>query len=350
MSEEDNKIVDGEEEEEETLPAAVLKRVLGLRKLHAEVEEIDSAYKAERVQLEMKYLALKAPLFDRRKQIIAGDVEPVFPAPEEGSTEPAPASVEGEDIKGVPSFWLQALANHPVTADILQQEDTTALESLEDIKIVYDETYNTFTLFFEFKENEFFSNRVLSKKYSLTDILDEKGPQLLEVVGTEIEWKEGKNLCMKEIKKKQKAKSGKNKGQVRQITKLVPKPSFFHFFSEPKSEEDEEEEDEGKEEEEERITLSEEEDYEVAHAIRTCLIPDAVLWYTGEARDDEDYDEDDLEEEDDEGEDDEDDDEEEEEEDAGKKKGKGGKGNNKPTGFAAPSSGTGGEQPECKQN
>ncbi len=72
---------------------------------------------------------------------------------------------------------------------------------------------------------------------------------------------------------------------------MVPKPSFFHFFSEPKSEEDEEEEDEGKEEEEERITLSEEEDYEVAHAIRTCLIPDAVLWYTGEARDDEDYDE-----------------------------------------------------------
>ena len=56
--------------------------------------------------------------------------------------------------------------------------------------------------------------QVLSKKYSLTDILDEKGPQLLEVVGTEIEWKEGKNLCVKEIKKKQKAKSGKNKGQV----------------------------------------------------------------------------------------------------------------------------------------
>ena len=76
--------------------------------------------------------------------------------------------------------------------------------------------------------------------------------------------------------------------QVRQITKQVPKPSFFHFFAEPKNEEEEEEEDEGKDgEDEERITLNEEEDYEVAHAIRTCIIPDAVLWYTGEARDDE---------------------------------------------------------------
>ena len=70
------------------------------------------------------------------------------------------AAVEEEDLKGVPSFWLQALANHPVTAEILQQEDTTALESLQDIKIEYDETYNTFTLSFEFQPNEFFTNTV----------------------------------------------------------------------------------------------------------------------------------------------------------------------------------------------
>jgi hypothetical protein len=45
-------------------------------------------------------------------------------------------------------------------------------------------------------------------------VLDEKSPSLVDTANTEIVWKEGKNLCMKEIKKKQKAKSGKNKGQV----------------------------------------------------------------------------------------------------------------------------------------
>jgi nucleosome assembly protein 1-like 1 len=188
----------------------------------------------------------------------------------------------------------------------------------------------------------------LTKKYELTDILDEKGPQLIDVTGTEIEWKEGKNLCVKEIKKKQKAKAGKNKGQIRQITKQVPTPSFFHYFAEPKSEDDDEEEKEENEEEDQQITLNEEEDYEIAHAIRTCIIPDAVLWFTGEAREDEDFEEDDEEGEED-GDEDQDDEEEEEEEEPAPKnkgKGKGGKG-----GLAnASNTAGGGEQPECKQN
>jgi Nucleosome assembly protein (NAP) len=41
------------------------------------------------------------------------------------------------------------------------------------------------------------------------------------------------NLCMKETKKKQKSKAGKNKGQVRTVTQQEPKQSFFQYFSEP---------------------------------------------------------------------------------------------------------------------
>ena len=41
------------------------------------------------------------------------------------------------------------------------------------------------------------------------------------------------NLCMLETKKKQKSKSGKNKGQVRTVTQQEPKQSFFQYFSEP---------------------------------------------------------------------------------------------------------------------
>ena len=68
--------------------------------------------------------------------------------------------------------------------------------------------------------------------------------------------------------------------QIRTIVKEIPRPSFFHYFSDPKEDEDEEEEEE-EDEEKERIQLTEEEDFEIAHAIRTALIPDAVLWFTG---------------------------------------------------------------------
>jgi hypothetical protein len=46
------------------------------------------------------------------------------------------------------------------------------------------------------------------------DLLEEKAPALTSVEGTKIEWKHKKNLCMTEVKKKQKAKSGRKAGQV----------------------------------------------------------------------------------------------------------------------------------------
>lgn len=43
-----------------------------------------------------------------------------------------------------------------------------------------------------------------------------------------IDWKKGKNVTVKTIKKKQKHKG---RGTVRTITKQVPNESFFNFFS-----------------------------------------------------------------------------------------------------------------------
>ena len=151
---------------------------------------------------------------------------------------------------------------------------------------------------------------------------------------SEVQWKEGKNLCVAEVKKKQKSKAGKSKGQVRTITTLEPKQSFFQYFCEPMDDE-EEEEDEDEDEEKPRIKLTVEEDYDIGHAIRTAIIPESVLWFTGEAIDDEEYGDD--EDNDDEEEGDDDDDE--------------GVVATPGNGFAAPAGAPGGaEQPECKQN
>lgn len=48
--------------------------------------------------------------------------------------------------------------------------------------------------------------------------------------GCEINWKKGKNVTVKTIKKKQKHKS---RGSVRTVTKSVQADSFFNFFSPP---------------------------------------------------------------------------------------------------------------------
>jgi hypothetical protein len=64
--------------------------------------------------------------------------------------------------------------------------------------------------------SSFLSPQTLTKKYTVSpDLLDEKAPALTDTSCSEVEWKAGKNLTVTETVKKQKAKSGKNKGQVR---------------------------------------------------------------------------------------------------------------------------------------
>lgn len=333
-----------EDEDEPELSKAIIRRVIALKKSQEEMESLEKEYKRERIELEKKYLAQRAPFFELRSRIVSGEFDP--PIIEEEGSAPEEASTE-DDEKGIPGFWLQCLASKSSVGYLIASEDEPALEALSDIKCEYDDEFTSFTLFFYFQENEYFTNKVLTKKYGVSpDLLDDKSPALTLNEGTEIDWKPSKNLCVTEITKKQKAKGGKNKGQTRTVKTSIPKKSFFHYFSSPKPEDEEEEEPEG-EDEEGKVTLTMEEDYDIGHTIRTCIIPEAILWFTGDAVDDDDYEDGDEE-------DEEDEEEEEEEEDeepvsAPAKGGKGGKKNK--GGFAAPGAAAGGaEQPECKQN
>jgi hypothetical protein len=130
----------------------------------------------------------------------------------------------------------------------------------------------------------------LTKSYVVSpDLLDDKSPALSDCTGCEIDWKAGKNLTVTETVKKQKAKSGRNKGQVKTVVTSSPKPSFFNYFGNPMTDEEQEEaEQNGDDEENAPVKLTTEEDYDIGHSIRTGLIPEAILWYTGEAMDDED--------------------------------------------------------------
>ena len=88
---------------------------------------------------------------------------------------------------------------------------------------------------------------------------------------------------------------------------MEEKESFFHFFDSVKlpSSDDEGEDEEQDEQEEELLREKIDNDVELAFALRDQVIPNAILWFTGEAANDDDDDEGDYEGED--GDDDEDD-------------------------------------------
>lgn len=104
-------------------------------------------------------------------------------------------------------------------------------------------------------------------------------PILKNVEGCEINWKEGKCLTFGEVVKKQRGK-GKFEGQIRTVKSKVKLDSFFHFFTAPKMPSL----DTMNEEEAERLEQAFNEDYDIAQAFRSHIIPKAVLWFTGEVR------------------------------------------------------------------
>merc|ERR1719315_445802 len=138
-----------------------------------------------------------------------------------------------------------------------------------------------FTLHFHFAPNQYFTNSVLTKHYEMKceppedDPFSFEGPEIFKCTGCPIDWLKGKNLTVKQVKKKQKHKS---KGSVRTITKQVKADSFFNFFDPPAVPNAEVDEDT-------QALLTA--DFEIGHYIRERIVPRAVLFFTGEALEDE---------------------------------------------------------------
>lgn len=318
------------------LPAGAQKRVKALKNLQLEFLRHECTFFEEVYQLERKYQEKYQTITDKRKEIIAGEYEPSgaeaeFKSDDEEEDEDDAMIQErlkemkalpqyDENVKGIPDFWLTIFRNTELLSDMVQPHDEPLLKQLTDIKIKYDEDLS-YNLEFHFGSNDYFTDSVLSKKYFLRCKVDTEepfafeGPEIYKCTGCNINWKPGKNITVKTIKKKQKHKA---RGVVRTVSKQVPNDSFFNFFNPPDVPEDESKLDE----ESQNILAT---DFEIGHFLRARIIPRAVLFYTGDLVDD---DESDMEEE----EDDEEEESEEEEETPepahkGKKnKGPGGKG------------------------
>jgi len=193
----------------ETLPSSVQKRVKALKHLQSKVDALESQFIKERAALELKYSGLKAPFYDRRTELVIGKSEPVpeeLVEPEGAEKSEVPVKVEGanEDVKGIPQFWLTALKHHEDFADMIVPTDEPALEHLFNITCSSleneEEPTPSFKLSFHFTPNDFFEETVLSKTYHL--VQEGMNEMFDHVDCTEITWKEGKNLTVKKVTKK----------------------------------------------------------------------------------------------------------------------------------------------------
>jgi len=304
----------------QSLPAPVKRRIKSLKKIQLAATNIEAKFYEEVHELECKYHEQYLPLYKKRSQITKGEYEPTeeecdFPSDSEDEENELSEEVKDkakiedekksevkeekeEDVKGIPSFWLTIFKNVEMLAEMVQEADEPVLDLLEDVTTTLTkEPPMGFTLHFHFKENDYFTNTVLTKEYEMKcepmedDPFSFEGPEIFKCKGCTINWKKGKNLTVKQVKKKQKHK---NKGSVRTITKQVKADSFFNFFDpptvpdDPKAEVDEETQ--------AILTV----DFEIGHYIRERIVPRAVLYFTGEAlEEDSDFEEEESEDDDD---------------------------------------------------
>ena len=78
-----------------------------------------------------------------------------------------------------------------------------------------------FDIIFTFEKNDYFTSLQLKKSFVMT-----KQNIIEKCSGTEIAWKDGKDVTKKKIKKKAK----KGKAGAKTVTKTVDQESFFNFF------------------------------------------------------------------------------------------------------------------------
>ena len=233
--------------------------VKALESLHSDFEALAAKQRKELRAIDRKYEELSSPIFLRRANIISGEDQG-------GDTE----------SKGIPGFWLRAMKQNAGMRENITERDEHVLKDLMDIRCstLPEEEGVGFRIEFFFRQNNFFSNTTLTKTYYMED---SEYDEVERAKGTEIQWKEGRNLTVKTTKKRQRKK---NSHETRVVVKTEPCESFFNFFSPPVLPQIGEGPVDSEELEQRRDELSA--DLDLGLSFFDELVPSAVKWFTGE--------------------------------------------------------------------
>lgn len=289
------------------MPNNVQDRFKMLHMLSDQRSKINDEFEKEVKALEAKYAAKKQPLFETRKQIIAGEltdfseyvpkfeethnklesiVSGIVKSEEEAAADKAeeeskePINVDHlKEVQGIPDFWEKSIRNNKMIMHCIREADEKLLPSIKSIEAVRFEKPKALELKIQFKENEYFENDELSLKL----IYKSDTEEIESTEGSSINWKEGKDLTKKKIKKKQK---NKKTGETRTITKTVEAESFFNAFTSMKAPEQPDEEDSDENSELERALDRFDEACQIAEDFYDLFAQDALEYYLGLMEDD----------------------------------------------------------------
>lgn len=201
----------------ESLPPNVRRRVAGLKGVQTEHTKLEGEFQEEVLQLEKKFFAKYTPLYEKRAKIVNGSMEPSEGEVDagKGDEEEIEASKkEGADevkaeesMAGIPEFWLTAMKNQVSLAELITDRDEPALKVVKDVRMEYLERPG-FRLIFEFAENDFFTNKAITKTYFYQEESGYGGEFIYDhAEGDKIDWKAGKDLTVRVESKKQRNKS-----------------------------------------------------------------------------------------------------------------------------------------------
>ncbi|KRX10246.1 hypothetical protein PPERSA_00443 [Pseudocohnilembus persalinus] len=266
---------------------------------------LDTQLEAEMKALTIKYEKLSEPIYEASQQIIKGERELKKEELSNMETilndeEKAKLDEELANKSGIPGYWLTAFKNCEIILPEIKSKDEPLLEKITKIQYIPESDDGLkFKIIFTFAPNDYFENETLSKSFVLKD-----DDEPISGSGTEIQWKENKNITVKQVKKTQK---NKKSGAKRVVTKEVEDESFFNFFKDAEQGEQEpEEDDEEAMAQEEKLAI----DFDIARVLIDEIIPYSLEYYlgvkTGEDYDnmdfgDEDYDDEDEDDEDNQG-------------------------------------------------
>ena len=101
-------------------------------------------------------------------------------------------------------------------AELITERDIDCLEHLTDVTCREFEGGTGFKLRFTFdiKTNKYFTDQLFIKRYEVPNILLEDEPILKNLRCCNVNWKEGRRLTYRDVKKKQRSKSSGRVGQI----------------------------------------------------------------------------------------------------------------------------------------
>lgn len=250
----------------------------------AELKELQSVYHAKAKNLEYKIFQLTkshhaedVELYDKRARLLA------YCTKNDNANAGTPAC-EG--------FWRKAMDNNETVSEFIQPWDLAILDLIKDITYE-DKSETNFVLEFNFVENEHFENKVIRLEVVRNANLLNGSELVTKITCDNIIWKKGKNITVAKNEKKLKGSKARQARQAK-LEKdkdgTAPRDSFFRRFlcsyetgkKLPQAVKDlPQYTPDGDEEDVVEQMLAEV--AEAAQEIRTCVVPFAWRWYTGEA-------------------------------------------------------------------